>query len=89
MTLQLSNNELSGIVPNAHWGLPIMIEFSLHSNNLSEPFSTSISTTANLTFVSIANNKFNGTIPSQIGLLSLLQTFDTSNNTLSGLLPIV
>ena len=87
MILELSENELSGIILDVVWGLPNVVKFSLHSNNLSGPLSTSISTTANLVFLLVANKKFSRIIPSQIGLLNLLQVFDTKDNNLSGPLP--
>eukprot|EP00257_Ricinus_communis_P026777 XP_025014191.1 receptor-like protein EIX2 [Ricinus communis] len=92
--LDLSQNQIHGVIPN----IPFLDDFNslidLSSNNFSGPlpyFSSNLDCWMNwpyLVAVKLNNNRFHGNIPKSIGTLSLLESLHIRNNNLFGEVPI-
>ncbi|XP_059077346.1 receptor-like protein 19 isoform X1 [Cryptomeria japonica] len=81
--LDLSNNSLSGFIPNWLWEITSLFHIDL-SNNL---FDGSIPKYVDLDFLSLAKNNLSGSILDSIFESESLSILDLSNNRLSGRIP--
>ncbi|TYI91921.1 hypothetical protein E1A91_D02G029200v1 [Gossypium mustelinum] len=80
--LELSNNKISGAIPN--WGSFI---FDTSSNNLSGPIPNWLCNMSQLYRFNASYNNFSGSIPNCLDNMSQLDTVDVSYNNLSGPIP--
>ncbi|KAG8368355.1 hypothetical protein BUALT_Bualt15G0036900 [Buddleja alternifolia] len=84
-TLSLSNNVISGTIPESISGLKSLKLLNLSDNALAGNLPKSLTSLQNLTVVSLRSNYFTGPIPSSI---QSFQVFDLSSNLLNGSLPL-
>ncbi|KAI4370424.1 hypothetical protein MLD38_018778 [Melastoma candidum] len=85
--LDLSDNQLSGLVPVGVSMIHNMKELYLQGNHLSGSLPNDLGLCPHLTTVDFSNNQLDGPIPESIQQLGSLVTLRASNNLLSGALP--
>ncbi|KAG9455916.1 hypothetical protein H6P81_000424 [Aristolochia fimbriata] len=86
--LELAGNNVSGELPSAVGDLsPSLLQLHLEENLIHGFIPPSISNLANLTLLNLSFNLFNGSIPSEIGLMNKLERVYLSSNLLSGHIP--
>ncbi|XP_008644794.2 LRR receptor-like serine/threonine-protein kinase FLS2, partial [Zea mays] len=88
--LDLSNNALHGDLPNCLWELPSLLLMDLSSNSFSSvaPSSSSSSSASDtLQSLHLANNRFQGNVPSIIRNCYELITLDLGGNNFTGEIP--
>lgn len=85
--LELSQNNLKGILPESISGLQNLQVLNLGFNSLKGSLPTSIGNMKSLKQIELFMNRFSGSIPSEIGKLSQLETLSLYSNQLSGELP--
>ncbi|XP_020268790.1 protein STRUBBELIG-RECEPTOR FAMILY 3-like isoform X2 [Asparagus officinalis] len=85
ITLDLSNNHISGTIPE---NLPVTLRrFFLSANNFTGPIPSSLSTLTLLTDMAVNDNLLEGDLPDVFQPLAGLVNLDISSNNLSGQLP--
>lgn len=82
--LRLSNNQLTGRLPDWLGQLKNLKKLSLDFNLFEGPLPVSLGSLQNLTDLGLAGNRLNGTLPENIGQLSELVVFDISSNYFTG-----
>ncbi|PON74275.1 LRR domain containing protein [Parasponia andersonii] len=82
--LDLSDNRLSGRIPEWLGQLENLIELNLYDNLLHGPIPISLHLLQNLEILSLGANRLNGTLPESIGQLSALSQLDVGSNYLTG-----
>ncbi|KAF6153426.1 hypothetical protein GIB67_003616 [Kingdonia uniflora] len=90
--LEINTNNLSGTIPASLGELPNEIgslseldHLDISYNNLSGPVPKEVEKCSKLLYLNLGNNRFNGTIPTQIGdLISLNILLELSHNDLTG-----
>ena len=80
--LELSNNQLSGSIPESIGNLSQLSQLYLSNNQLSGNIPASIGNMSNLYYLLLSDNQLSGNIPESIGSLSNLEALDLSNNQL-------
>lgn len=86
--LYLSNNLLTGPIPEDVGRAAELVRLDLNSNRLSKSIPPSIGKLTGLHRLDLSNNTLNGTLPTELGNLELLRFLDLSNNAaLSGRIP--
>lgn len=87
--LEVESNYLSGELPSELGRLPSLIYLYIRRNLLDMRLSDLLVPGAyrNIFAMWLDNNKFSGTIPSEVGALSGLASFSISNSTLTGKIP--
>jgi subtilisin family serine protease/Leucine-rich repeat (LRR) protein len=85
--LNLSNNELQGIIPSEIGNLTTLISLNLGGNQFSGSIPDSIGNLINLTDMNLADNQLIDSIPDSIGNLTALNNLVLSSNKLSGPIP--
>ncbi|KAL1205338.1 LRR receptor-like serine/threonine-protein kinase GHR1 [Cardamine amara subsp. amara] len=85
--LSMSNNSISGDLPNNLGSFKSLQFLDLSDNLFSSSLPKEIGRSVSLRNLSIAGNNFSGEIPESIGGLVSLQSLDMSRNSLSGPLP--
>ncbi|RZS08257.1 hypothetical protein BHM03_00039195, partial [Ensete ventricosum] len=85
--LNLSENSLSGPLPEGISDLANVVAIDLSGNMLSGNITPSIGNCRSLQILSMSNNSFSGPIPDAIGDLKGLRSIDLSLNQLSGPIP--
>ncbi|KAJ0030693.1 hypothetical protein Pint_14424 [Pistacia integerrima] len=86
-TLNLSNNQISGSLPNNIGNFGSLEVFDLSHNNLSGEIPAAISSLVSLQVLKLDNNMFQYSIPQGIKSCQSLVTIDLSMNQLNGSLP--
>lgn len=86
--INLSNNRLSGSLPNSIGNFPNLQILLLHGNRFSGEIPSDIGKLKNILRLDMSFNNFSGTIPIEIGKCSSLTFLDLSQNKLSGPIPI-
>lgn len=87
--LDLSNNKLSGPIPNdISEKLQFVTSLDLSSNSFSGEIPVSIANCTYLNVLKLDHNQLTGAIPLQLGQLNRIKTFSASNNLLSGQVPL-
>jgi Leucine-rich repeat (LRR) protein len=86
-TLELSDNNLFGTIPNELALLSNLSALDLSSNGLTGTIPNELALMSNLSALDLYDNSLNGTIPSQIALMSKLTYLDLSGNRLNGTIP--
>ncbi|XP_073158116.1 protein STRUBBELIG-RECEPTOR FAMILY 3-like [Henckelia pumila] len=85
ITIDLSNNNIGGIIPS---NLPITLKnFSLSDNQITGNLPDTLSILGQLTDLFLSNNKLTGSIPDAFEQLKELVNMDLSGNSLVGQLP--
>ncbi|PON84853.1 NAD(P)-binding domain containing protein [Trema orientale] len=82
--LDLSDNRLSGRIPEWLGQLENLIELNLYDNLLHGPIPLSLHLLQNLEILILGANGLNGTLPESIGQLSALSQLDVGSNYLTG-----
>ncbi|GFP89660.1 probably inactive leucine-rich repeat receptor-like protein kinase at5g06940 [Phtheirospermum japonicum] len=86
--LDLSENNLTGILPKIVFFLPNLVYFDVSQNRLSGPFPTGICEAKGLLTLSLHTNFFNGSIPNDfIDKCENLERFEVQNNGFGGEFP--
>jgi|SaaInlStandDraft_5_1057022.scaffolds.fasta_scaffold12453_2 hypothetical protein len=85
--LELSRNQLSGVIPASLGQLSFLDHLDLSSNNLIASIPSALCNLTSLETFLLNNNALQGSIPDDIGELEDLQYFDVSNNRISGSIP--
>ncbi|CAJ2637048.1 unnamed protein product [Trifolium pratense] len=85
--LDLSCNNLTGIIPSQIGNLQKLIALNLSHNYLSGPIPITFSNLTQIESLDLSYNKLSGEIPSQLTQLNFLSTFNLSYNNLSGTPP--
>jgi len=86
--LRLSNNDLSGSIPNSIWNNLLKLRvLYLSSNRLNGTIPSTIGNLVELDVLTLANNQISGTIPSTIGNLKWLALINFNYLQLTGIIP--
>jgi hypothetical protein len=87
--LDLSNNKLSGPIPNdISKKLTFVTSLDLSSNSFTGEIPVSLANCTYLNVLKLDHNQLTGAIPLQLGQLNRIKTFSVSNNLLSGPVPV-
>ncbi|KEH29514.1 putative non-specific serine/threonine protein kinase [Medicago truncatula] len=86
-SIDLSNNNFSGNIPNEITKLFGLVVLNLSRNHISGQIPKTISNLLQLSSLDLSNNQLSGTIPSSLSSLSFLGSLDLSDNNLSGVIP--
>ncbi|XP_061994687.1 MDIS1-interacting receptor like kinase 2-like [Rosa rugosa] len=84
--LDVSNNQISGGIPEFRQGLRLKV-VNIGSNKIASHIPISVSNLIQLERFDISRNQITGTIPTSLGLLGKLQWLDLSINGLTGKIP--
>ncbi|MCB0278035.1 MAG: hypothetical protein KDD94_00930, partial [Calditrichaeota bacterium] len=85
-TLNVSNNDLSGLIPAEIANLSNLVSLNLSSNNLTGSIPVEIATMDKLVKLNLSHNSLTDAIPSVTNLL-VLESLNLSNNNLTGGIP--
>ncbi|KAJ4902961.1 receptor like protein 21 [Raphanus sativus] len=85
--MDLSGNELSGVIPEELGNLSRVRALNLSHNFLSSSIPSSFSNLKDIESLDLSYNKLQGSIPYQLTSLTFLEVFDVSHNNLSGIIP--
>ncbi|XP_042977940.1 receptor-like protein EIX2 isoform X5 [Carya illinoinensis] len=86
-SIDLSNNKLSGELPDCWMHVYGLINLNLANNNFYGKISHSMGSLVSLEFLHLSNNSFVGNLPSSLQNCSYLTTIDMGENNLSGMVP--
>ncbi|XP_050375004.1 phytosulfokine receptor 1 [Argentina anserina] len=86
-TLELSNNNFSGLIWPEFGNLKALHVLDLKHNILSGPIPSSLSNMKSLETLDLSHNNLSGTIPSSLVRLSFLSKFSVADNQLEGEIP--
>ncbi|XP_014499770.1 receptor kinase-like protein Xa21 [Vigna radiata var. radiata] len=87
ITLDLSNNQITGQLPECWEHLSSLVFLDLRNNKLSRKIPQSMGTLVNLEALVLRNNEFIGELPLTLKKCSKLALLDVSKNLLSGPVP--
>ncbi|WVZ16027.1 hypothetical protein V8G54_013593 [Vigna mungo] len=82
--LDLSGNNLQGVIPHALGNVTSLVKLDLSYNKLEGPLPTYLGKEASLVKLDLSHNKLEGPIPTSLGKVTSLVTLDLSHNQLSG-----
>ncbi|XVF65707.1 hypothetical protein PTKIN_Ptkin09bG0271000 [Pterospermum kingtungense] len=85
--IDLSCNQLTGIIPPGLGNLSEVRALNLSHNNLTGPIPSTFSQLKQVESLDLSYNNLNGRIPSQLTELNTLEAFSVAHNNLSGPLP--
>nr|GMD32575.1 receptor-like protein EIX2 [Ipomoea batatas] len=85
--VDLSDNLLSGKLPDCHMNFSSLFILNLANNNLSGKIPKSLGSLESLTSLDLSNNSFSGEVPSSLQNKSNLLFLDLGENQLSGRVP--
>ncbi|KAJ7970131.1 Leucine-rich repeat receptor protein kinase [Quillaja saponaria] len=85
--LDLSDNMLSGEIPNCQMKCQGLSILNLANNNLSGKIPSSIGTLSKLELLDLRDNSLSGELPSSLERCKLLELIDLGNNKFSGEIP--
>jgi len=86
-SIDLSNNNFSGNIPNEITKLFGLVVLNLSRNHITGQIPETMSNLLQLSSLDLSTNQLSGTIPSSLSSLSFLGSLDLSNNNLSGVIP--
>ena len=86
-SIDLSNNNFSGIIPSSIGDLHSLIVLNLSGNSFEGHIPPSFGKLNELESLDLPNNRLSGRIPQEIASLSFLQYLNLSHNQLTGLIP--
>ncbi|KAH7405435.1 hypothetical protein KP509_15G070100 [Ceratopteris richardii] len=87
-SLYLSNNYLTGSIPEEIGQLGALVHLDLSHNHLSGNIPSSVSNMLSLEILDLSYNQLSGDIPPSLTQLTFLASFNVSFNNLSGPIPI-
>jgi Leucine-rich repeat (LRR) protein len=87
--LNLSINNLTGMIPKEIGRLKALLSLSLSTNKLSGEIPEAICNLTNLQVLDLSSNNLTGKIPAALNDLHFLSKFNVSNNDLEGSVPTV
>lgn len=87
VSIDLSSNQLTGIIPEEITALYSVINLNLSRNQLSGRIPTKIGSMQSLESLDLSENMINGEIPHSLSTLTYLSFLDLSCNNLSGKIP--
>ncbi|CAO2821332.1 unnamed protein product [Amaranthus hypochondriacus] len=85
--LDLSINQISGLIPHDIGNMLSLSYLNLSFNNLEGSISSNIGNMSSLSYLDLSFNNLEGSISSNIGNMSSLSYLDLSSNSLEGLIP--
>lgn len=85
--LDLSDNDLSGTIPDDFGRMTVLTYLSLHANNLAGSFPSSLGTMTNLVHLDLSENSLISTLPPELGSLTLLKDLRLDENEFTGEIP--
>ena len=85
--LDLSRNQLSGVIPTTIGGLKDLVTISLAGNQFQGPIPGSFGSLISLESLDLSGNNLSGKIPKSLEALSHLKTLNMSHNRLEGEIP--
>ncbi|XWS13168.1 hypothetical protein CRYUN_Cryun36dG0014500 [Craigia yunnanensis] len=85
--IDLSCNQLTGIIPPGLGNLSEVLDLNFSHNNLTGPIPSTFSKLKQVESLDLSYNNLNGRIPSQLTELNTLEVFTVAHNNLSGPLP--
>lgn len=85
--INLSNNNLSGVLPSGLQDLSSLTGLWMHDNNLSGTIPQVWGSLSDLMYFDVAGNQLSGSIPAELGGLSNLEGLWLNGNQLSGSIP--
>ena len=85
--IDLSSNNLSGVLPDEIGSLQELESFNVNNNNIGGSIPESIGNLSKLETFSVEWNKLEGTIPKSIGKLTKLSIFRITKNNIEGSIP--
>ncbi|KAM6581702.1 hypothetical protein CsatA_005476 [Cannabis sativa] len=85
--LDISNNMLSGSLPDCQWNMKELIVLKLDNNNLSGIIPRSIGLLNGIQYLILGHNNFTGNLPSSLKKCTQLQVLDVEYNNLQGNIP--
>ncbi|KAK2651594.1 hypothetical protein Ddye_011450 [Dipteronia dyeriana] len=85
--LDLSDNLLSGELPNCLWPFENLNVLHLANNNFSGKFPDLMGSTCSVESLNLRNNNFIGELPRSLNMCNQLQIFDVGDNNFSGTIP--
>jgi hypothetical protein len=85
--LELSGNNMKGIIPADLGLLTALTDFEVSFNVLTGTLPASIGQWTALTFINVFGNALTGTLPNSIGQWITLEIFSAGDNALTGLVP--
>ncbi|KAI3889363.1 hypothetical protein MKX03_024454 [Papaver bracteatum] len=88
VSLDLSNNKLSGSIPSQIGSLSKLTHFDLSKNKFSRHIPLEIEFLTNISLLDLSENQISGSIPASICNLSNLNTLYLHTNKLSGYIPL-
>ncbi|MEP5338341.1 MAG: T9SS type A sorting domain-containing protein, partial [Algibacter sp.] len=89
ISIDLFNNNLSGVIPEEISGLKYLKTLTLNSNNISGNIPANINLLTDLESLDLSSNLLSGTIPTVISELQQLKKFSIGNNNFGGTIPTV
>ena len=89
VSMDLSNNKLSGEFPKKLTNLRGLVTLNLSSNCINGSIPENISGMRQLASLDLSSNKLSGVIPRSMSSLSYLGYLNLSNNNLSGVIPFI
>ncbi|XP_003633782.1 receptor-like protein EIX2 [Vitis vinifera] len=87
ITLVISNNNLSGEIPQFWNKMPSLYIVDMSNNSLSGTIPRSLGSLTALRFLVLSNNNLSGELPSQLQNCSVLESLDLGDNKFSGNIP--
>ncbi|XP_012473136.1 receptor-like protein Cf-9 [Gossypium raimondii] len=87
ISMDLSNNQFSGEIPDDVGQLISLQMLNFSHNNFTGPIPTSLGNLVALESLDLSSNKFSGGIPPQMTNLTFLEVLNLSNNNLVGPIP--
>jgi Leucine-rich repeat (LRR) protein len=87
VSLALTRNNLTGVLPASIWHMDALRKLGLSKNSLSGFIPPSIGSLTSLAALDLSYNRMHGSIPEPISNLSSLVTLNLANNDFSGSLP--
>ncbi|KAG8481318.1 hypothetical protein CXB51_026171 [Gossypium anomalum] len=85
--IDLSCNQLTGIIPPGLGNLSEILGLNLSHNNLTGPIPSTFSKLKQIESLDLSYNNLNGRIPPQLTEVTILEVFSVAHNNLSGPLP--
>jgi len=87
MSLDLSNNDFQGIIPNEIGDLKFLKGLNLSRNSFTGRIPPRIANMLQLESLDLSSNQLSGEIPPAMALMSFLEVLNLSYNHLSGMIP--
>ncbi|MBA0820268.1 hypothetical protein Gohar_025572 [Gossypium harknessii] len=89
IALNLSNMDLTGIIPSELGNLSFLAWLDIHNNNFHGSLPIELTNLHRLKYLNFNNNSFNGELPSWFGYFPKLQSLSLSDNYFNGVVPSI